>query len=156
MGIMRWACYNRLKELYPNVTLTYGYITKNTRITNGIKKTHAADAYCITGNTSAKRQQECYVQKFVRKSNRSLHKANLLKGGRRKANKAPTLVHGYRLFDKVSFDGRECFLFGRRRSGYFDLRTLDGTVVNRAASFKKLRLQEVSSTLLTERRTQGV
>ena len=156
MGIMRWACYNRLKELYPNVTLTYGYITKNTRITNGIKKTHAADAYCIPGNTSAKRQQECYVQKFVRKSNRSLHKANLLKGGRRKANKAPTLVHGYRLFDKVSFDGRKCFLFGRRRSGYFDLRTLDGTVVNRAASFKKLRLQEVSSTLLTERRTQGV
>ena len=34
MGIMRWAFYNRLKGLYQNVKLTYGYITKNTRIQN--------------------------------------------------------------------------------------------------------------------------
>ena len=26
MGIMRWAFYNKLKEIYPNVNLTYGYI----------------------------------------------------------------------------------------------------------------------------------
>ena len=32
MGIMRWAFYKRLKEIYPNVSLTYGYITKNPRI----------------------------------------------------------------------------------------------------------------------------
>src|SRR5690606_40145573 len=31
MGIMRWTFYNRLKNIYPNVELTYGYITKNTR-----------------------------------------------------------------------------------------------------------------------------
>jgi len=155
MGIMRWDCYNQLKELYPDVALTYGYITKNTRITKGIEKKHVADAYCITGNTGAKRQQECYIQKFVRKSNRSLHKANLLKRGRRKANKAETLVHGYRLFDKVSFEGRECFIFGRRNSGYFDLRTLDGMVISRSANVKKLKLIEASSTLLAERRTQG-
>lgn len=28
MGIMRWVFYNRLRKLYPNVSLTYGYITK--------------------------------------------------------------------------------------------------------------------------------
>lgn len=151
MGIMRWACYNRLKEIYPNVLLTYGYITKNTRIKNGISKTHTADAYCIAGNVNARRLDHVYLQKFVRRSNRSLHKANLLKGGIKKANKAPTLVAGYRLFDKVKYEGRECFIFGRRKSGYFDLRTLSGEVLSRSASVKKLKLLEVSSTLLVER-----
>lgn len=30
MGIMRWSFYNKLKELYPNASMTFGYITKNT------------------------------------------------------------------------------------------------------------------------------
>ncbi len=155
MGIMRWAFYNELKTRYPDVRLTYGYLTKNTRITNGINKTHAADAFCIAGNVHAKRIDVIYSQKFVRHSNRSLHKANLLKGGIRKANKAPTIVLGYRLFDKVSYQGRECFIFGRRQKGYFDLRLLDGTIIHRAASVKKLQLIEASRTLLTERRRQA-
>ena len=40
MGIMRWACYNELKTRYPNVSMTFGYVTKNTRIENGLPKTH--------------------------------------------------------------------------------------------------------------------
>lgn len=155
MGIMRWRFYEELKTSYPNVSLTYGYITKNSRIENGIEKTHAADAYCIAGNLSAKRLQDVYLQKFVRHSNRSLHKANLLKGGIKKANKAPTIVHGYRLFDKVRLFGQDCFIFGRRSTGYFDLRLLDGTVIHRSASCKKLKLLNVSSTVLVERRAQG-
>ena len=154
MGIMRWTLYNKLKELYPHVSLTFGYITKNTRISNNIEKGHGADAFCIAGNINAKRLDHIYSQKFVRHSNRSLHKANLLKGGIRKANKAPTLVHGYRIFDKVLFNKQECFIFGRRSTGYFDLRLLDGTVVHRSANYKKLRLLNVSATLLTERKRQ--
>ena len=155
MGIMRWAFYHRLKAQYPNASLTFGYITKNTRITNSIEKGHGADAFCIAGNINAKRLEHIYNQKFVRHSNRSLHKANLLKGGIRKANKAPMLVHGYRVFDKVLFDGRECFIFGRRATGYFDLRLLDGTVVHRSANYKKLMLLNASATLLTERKRQA-
>lgn len=151
MGIMRWAFYNQAKELYPNVRLTYGYITKNDRISHSIEKTHATDAYCISGNLKAKRISEIYIQKFVRHSNRSLHKANLLKGGRRKSNKAPALVHGYRLFDKVLYDDRECFIFGRRSTGYFDLRLLDGTTIHKSANCKKLKLINPAQTILTER-----
>ena len=55
MGVMRWFFYNKLKEKYPNVKNTYGYITKNTRIENKLPKTHNVDAYCITGNIEAKR-----------------------------------------------------------------------------------------------------
>lgn len=152
MGIMRWAFYNKLKELYQNVSLTYGYITKNTRITNNLQKEHRIDALCITGNPKAKQSDVWYKEKFVRKNNRSLDKANLLKGGKRKANKSPYIVCGYRLFDKVLHEGQECFVFGRRKSGYFDLRLLDGTKVHTSANCKRLTLLEVASGLLTERR----
>lgn len=54
MGIMRWALYDKLKELYPNVFMTFGYITKNTRIENGLPKEHYIDARCISGNPLAK------------------------------------------------------------------------------------------------------
>jgi len=55
MGIMRWALYDALKEGYASVSLTYGYITKNSRIQDGIAKTHATDAYCIAGKLTANR-----------------------------------------------------------------------------------------------------
>lgn len=155
MGIMRWAFYKRLKSQYPNVSLTFGYLTKNTRIVNNIEKSHAADAFCIAGHVAARRLNHFYIQKFVRHSNRSLHKANLLKGGIRKANKADRYVKGFQLFDKVRFDGTDCYIFGRRSTGYFDLRRLDGTVVHRSANYKKLMILNASATLLTERKRQA-
>jgi len=143
MGIMRWAFYNKIKKLYFNVSLTYGYITKNTRITNNLPKEHKVDALCITGNHLVKRLQDYYYIKQVRRHNRQIHKANILKGGIKKLNQAPYLVKGFRLFDKVQFEGIECFIFGRRSTGYFDLRRLDGTKVHRSASFKKLDILEI-------------
>jgi len=152
MGIMRWAFYDRLKALYPNVEATYGYLTKHARIGLGLEKTHKNDAYCISGNTSAERTTEWFSQRFVRRNNRQLHKATIGKGGIRKSNKAPYTVHGFRLFDRVRYDGKECFVFGRRASGYFDLRKLDGTKIHASAQSKKLRILEKSKTMLTERK----
>lgn len=153
MGIMRWVFYENLKIIYPNVNITYGYITKSTRIRNELPKEHRVDALCITGNPNVKRSDAWYYQKFVRKNNRSLHKANLLKGGKRKASKAPYLVHDYRLFDKVFSESKEWFVFGRRTSGYFDLRDLNGNKLNKGSySCKKIKLLELGRSLLTERR----
>ncbi|MGF7003657.1 hypothetical protein M2149_002059 [Lachnospiraceae bacterium PFB1-21] len=151
MGIMRWVFYNKLKEIYSNVSMTYGYITKHVRINNGLEKTHAVDARCISGNPLAKPLGIIYNQKFVRCNNRSLHKANPKKGVR-KSNQAPRYVFGYQLFDKVKFEDKECFVFGRRSSGYFDIRLLDGTSVHKSVGYKKIRLLEQRSSLLTERR----
>jgi N6-L-threonylcarbamoyladenine synthase len=76
------------------------------------------------------------------------------KGGIRKQNQAPYLVKGYRLFDRVAYCGNEYFIFGRRTSGFFDIRTLDGTKVNKGSiSHKKLRFLETPKTYLTERKT---
>lgn len=153
MGIMRWAFYGRLKELYPGmVSMTYGYITKNARIRHGLEKTHAVDARCISGHPEAECLGYWYFQQKVRCHNRKLHKANILKGGIRKSNQAPKEVFGFRLFDRVKYNGQECFVFGRRTKGYFDLRHLDGIKVSASASWKKIQLLERSGSTLTERR----
>lgn len=156
MGIMRWAFYDRIKETLTTMDIkvdkTYGYLTKNTRILNSLPKTHCADARCISGHPNAEPLDYYFYKKKVRCHNRQLHKATFLKGGVRKANQAQKEVRGFRLFDKVMFNGKECFIFGRRTSGYFVLRTLDGTKVHAAASYKKLRLLKRADTILTERR----
>ena len=152
MGIMRWAFYNKLKELYSNVKMTYGYITKNTRIVNKLPKEHRIDALCITGNPTVERLKYWYYIKKVRCHNRQIHKAKILKSGIKKLNQASYEVKGFRLFDKVKYKGQECFIFGRRSSGYFDLRKLDKTIIHRSANYKDLKLIRKAKSLLIERR----
>lgn len=154
MGIMRWTFCERLKEIYPNVSMTYGYITKNTRIENSLPKEHYVDARCISGNPLAEPLGYYFYQKKVRCHNRQIHKANILKGGIKKRNQAEYLVKGFRLFDKVEYDRQVGFIFGRRSSGYFDIRKLNGEVIHRSASCKKLKLLNTRKTLLLERRMQ--
>ena len=153
MGIMRWTFYNRLKEIYPNVRMSYGYITKNTRINAGLPKEHRIDALCIAGHPMAKLTNEWFYQKKVRCHNRQIHKCTTMKGGVRKKNQAPYIVKGFRLFDKVRYQGQECFIFGRRTTGSFDIRQLDGTKLSAGASCKKLYLLETRKPYLTERRS---
>ncbi len=152
MGIMRWSLYNKLKELYPNVELTYGYLTKHKRIEKGLSKEHYNDAYCIAANLDAKPLDSHIYQKKVRCHNRQIHKSNFLKGGKKKLNQAPYTVKDFRLFDKVKYQNTECFIFGRRTSGYFDLRKLDGTKIHPSASYKKLELLEARNNYLKEER----
>ena len=157
MGIMRWAFYNRLKELFAikgiPVTLTYGYITKNIRIKYGLPKEHFIDARCISGHPDAAPPKEVFYQKKVRCHNRQIHKLTINKGGTRKRNQAVYDIHGYHLFDKVRYQKKSYFIFGRRKNGFFDIRTLSGEKVNKGStSYKKLSLIEPKSYYLTERR----
>lgn len=154
MGIMRWAFYNRLKELYPNVHMTFGYITKNTRIENNLPKEHYIDARCISGNPLARPLGYYFYQKKVRCHNRQIHKFKILKNNIRKNNQAAYEVKSFRLFDKVKYQNQEYFVFGRRTSGFFDIRTLDGRKANNGSiSYEKLQLVEKAKYYLTERRT---
>ena len=156
MGIMRGTVLNRLRERHPElpVTNTYGYLTKHKRIVAGLPKTHCADAFCIAGVLDAKRRGEYLFQKQTRRHNRQIHKLTILKGGVRKRHQAPYLVHGFRLFDKVLCKGEVGFIFGRRSSGAFDVRRLDGTKISAGISYKKLSLLEKRKTFLTELRKE--
>lgn len=156
MGVMRWKFYEELKKIYPDVNMTYGYITKNTRIRNNLPKTHYVDARCISGNPLAEPSGYYYCWKKVRRHNRQIHKMNILKGGRRRRNQAEYLVKGFRLFDKVSYNGRPYFIFGRRASGFFDIRSLSGEKVNNGSvSCKKLKFLKTAKGYLTEARRQN-
>ena len=152
MGIMRWSVYNQLKQLYNDVRLTYGYKTKNTRIESGLSKEHFIDARCISGNPNAVSDGIVYYQKKVRCHNRQIHKYKINKGGVRKNNQAPYLVKGFRLWDKALYNREECFVQGRRSSGYFQLKRLDGTLISASVSCKKLKLVETAKHYITERR----
>ncbi len=146
MSTVRWMLVNELQELGYEVTPTYGYITKNNRISLGLPKSHINDAFVIAGGTSQERLSVCYSIQQVRKCNRKL-----FKGDRSHIkNTAPRFVHGFQRYDKVLWNNTECFIFGRRKKGYFDLRKLDGTKIHAAAKVKELTLLETSKTFLIE------
>jgi hypothetical protein len=152
MGIMRKTLVARLRaELTIPVYETYGYITKLTREQNSIAKSHTNDARCIAGCPMAEPCNTLYKSKAVRHHNRQIHKCKVNAGGIRKRNQAPYLVKGFRLWDKVLFQGEECFITGRRVSGSFMLKKMDGTVVNNGAGYKRLKLLEPTNHYIMER-----
>lgn len=156
MGIMRWAFYEQLKEEFADVSMAYGYITKMLRIKYGLPKAHHIDARCISGHPEAKPLGMYYYQKKVRCHNRQIHKMTILKGNVRKLNQSPYLVKGFRLYDKVEYQKKQYFIFGRRCSGYFDIRDLSGNKVNKGSiSYKKLKLIEPQRCYLIEIRKES-
>lgn len=139
MGIMRWKLMDILREKYGDrVSHTYGYLTKKTRIENGLPKEHTIDARCISGNPNAEECEKPYIIRKVRCHNRQLHKAKILKGGVRKANQAPKEVFGFRLWDSVMYNGQRCFVNARRLSGSFGLADVYGASVNPSIIYTKL------------------
>ena len=141
MSILRWKIVNRLRELGNIVSVTYGYITKSARIALKLEKSHTNDAYVIAGGTVQEKTGNNYFIKFVRKCNRSLFKANLLKGGKRRVNTIKR-AFGFSRWDKVVCGGVECFIHGLRSSGYFDIRRLTGEKINASVKHADLRLIE--------------
>jgi hypothetical protein len=148
MTIVRWKIVAALREAGNVADHSYGYLTKSGRIALGLEKSHLNDAFIIAGGTDQERLSPILSIRQVRKCNRKL-----FKGARSHIrNTGPRFLHGFQRFDKVVWNGIEAFLFGRRSTGYFDLRKLDGTKVCASAKAATLKLVERSSTLLTESR----
>lgn len=127
---------------------TYGYITKHNRISIGLPKSHANDAFVIASRVDRPRCQT-YQIKQVRKQNRKLFKGP--HSGVR--NTAARYIQGFQRYDKVRWKGQECFVFGRRTTGDFDVRLLDGTKVHAHAKAKDCVRLEGCKTLLTQTRS---
>lgn len=126
MSIMRWAVWNKLKELGVPLHMTFGYITAERRKQYGIEKSHRADARCISGFGGAAPADEWFAIKKVRCHNRQIHKQNPSKGGVRRLTQSWYVVRGFRLYDKVLAKGRLWYIAGRRQKGGFVLKDLDG------------------------------
>ena len=159
MGIMRRTFVERLRnELSVCVVETKGYITKATREKLLVlPKSHVNDALAIAHGKAGfncshlsmvTRQDKIYTIRPVRHHNRQIHKATILKGGYRKASQAPRYVFGFRLFDKVRWNGQDYFISARRNSGSFKLNRLDVATLKDGVSYKKIRLLERSNNYL--------
>ncbi|MFA4870994.1 MAG: RNA-guided endonuclease IscB [Pedobacter sp.] len=146
MSIIRWKLVDTLRDAGNIVNHTYGYITKFDRIALGLEKSHSTDAFIIAGGTMQERNSTSLLIKQVRKCNRKL-----FKGDRSHIkNTAARFIHGFQRYDKVFWNNIECFVFGRRKTGYFELRTLEGTKIHASAKAKELKLLETANTLLIE------
>jgi len=147
MSMVRWRMVTMLRDCGCRTEHTYGYLTKLGRRSLNLPKSHVNDAFVIAGGNVQERSSDLFTHQQVRKCNRKL-----FKGDRSHLpNTAPREVFGFRRFDKVRFNGTEGFIFGRRTTGYFDIRTLDGTKLHASAKHNDLVFLERASTLLTEK-----
>lgn len=135
MNIMRLDVYKQSKEKFENVHLTYGYLTKHTRIENGIEKTHCADAFCISKNVKAVRLGFYLKCRCLARHTRTLHVCNPKKGGIRRSAVASHWIGKSRLqkYDSVEWKGVQCFVFGST-NGRPVLRNIDGKSITPNAS----------------------
>ncbi len=135
MNILRWAVYERAKAEFGNVRMTYGYVTKHTRISNDIAKTHCADAFCISRNVTAIRSGSYMQCRCLPRHARALHVCNPKKGGVRRSAVASHWIGKSRLqrYDSVTWNGVKCFIFGST-NGRPVLRDIDGQLVTPTAS----------------------
>lgn len=154
MNIMRLAVYERAKAEFGNVHLTYGYITKHTRIENGIAKTHAADAFCIAKNVHARKLDSFFMCRCVPRHTRALHVANPKKGGIRRSAIASHKIGKscFQRFDMVRWKGRECFISGST-GGRPVLRDIEGIKMHdkQAVNVKTIKfLKRLKNNILVE------
>jgi len=122
MNAVRYKIVDELRSLDIPVEVTFGYKTKSKRISENLEKTHINDAYAMAGGRADMQRHSSYHIRQVRKSNRKLRK-----GKRSEISYVlPREVHGYRVYDKVKWNNCECFIIGRRKTGYFCLGDIKG------------------------------
>ena len=150
MNATRWALYDAIKRTYPNVKMTYGYITKYNRIQAGLPKSHHIDAKCITGFATVPSIDQTAVKLKMRRHNRQLHRAIFSKGHVRKTACLPTTVFGFQLYDLVLYNNHRYYIKSRRSSGSFALVSVEG-LKDENRMYKKLTLLAHTKAYLTNR-----
>ena len=95
MGIMRWAFYNRLKELYGNTILTYGYITKTTHGLNTVCQKHMPLMHFALRVIRKQKEQVAFsLKKRYAGTIAVCTRLRLVKAGYEKRTKPPTRFSG--------------------------------------------------------------
>ena len=148
MNATRWILYNTINEKYPNVKMTYGYITKYNRINASLPKAHHIDAKCITGFATIPSINQTVVKVKMRRHNRQLHRTTFSKGHVRKAACLPNIVFGFQLHDIVLFNNHYYYIKSRKSSGIFRLTSLEN-LKEENRTYKKLTLLAHTNAYLT-------
>lgn len=157
MNILQSFLPRELKKKYPNVSETYGYLTKTARINHDLPKEHYIDARCISGNPQACNDVNYIYRMWKnRNHNRQLHRDKIRKGGKRLSSKSPFLLFNFRLNDKVLFDKKICFISGRRTRGVFSIKNIYGDLIKDGIIYKKLKLIEKAKSYRIDQTKEAV
>ena len=73
MNAVRYQIYKAFQNIHNNVNVTYGSVTKRTRLNHNLTKTHANDAYCM-GEFHPKHRCKTIIYQKRRRNNRVLEK----------------------------------------------------------------------------------
>ena len=157
MNLIKDRILSELRNKFQDIPVrkTYGYITSYNRKKYNIDKSHANDAFIIAKNFNAKSLDDMFMGRQVRRHNRKIYKDNILKDNIRKLNQAPHLVFGYALNDRVKYNEIECFVHGRRSSGYFSLKDIDGNTIHNSAPVRKIKLISHENSIILKRITKS-
>lgn len=111
MSISRYRIVDGLRELFPDVRITYGYKTKVIRNIHHLPKTHSTDAFVIAGGTT---QDRCSEMNIIQK-----HKNNRSLGYQRKGFAPASRKQRYNIqpMDLVWIDGQEHIAKGMMNLG---------------------------------------
>ena len=158
INVVKNAMYRKAIQFLDgcSVCRTYRYVTKYRRINAGLENDSYTDYRVISGNLAAMASNSVFALRQIRRHNRQIHKANILKGGRLKKNQAPYLVFGYRLNDIVRFKSNRCIITGRRSSGSFALKDLETGDRYVAVSYKRLSLLQVCNRTVVFNQRRGM
>lgn len=118
---------NQLIKKYPNAKETFGYITKTNRRRLGLEKEHYFDAVAINNSNSRVEFKTNQVILFRCIADGDYQ---LSKGVRSEKRIHVRKIHGFRKFDKILYNGKEYFIMGRRKTGYFELMDIYGVNPN--------------------------
>ena len=148
MGIMRKTLVEELMSVYPNVEQTYGYITKTTRISNNLPKTHYIDARCISGNPTTESNVPVYNYKKIRRHNRKLYKETIKKDGDKEFDSTPYITNGFKMYDIVTYKktgNAIYYITSRYRDGGIDVQPFSNTGKKHQYKYNRLKLYQPSS-----------
>jgi len=120
MSTVKKMMIDRLRELYNNVEETFGYLTKEKRLSFGLEKSHFNDAFCIANGEN---QSRCLVRNLSqkRKNNRCLQIS-------RKKNGISIRKQRYLIQPKdlVRFEGKEYVSCGSQHYGEYVVVFING------------------------------
>ena len=158
INVVKNAVYRKAIQSLDGCSIcrTYRYITKYRRIAAGLENDGYTDYRVISGNLTAMASDNVFQLRQIRRHNRQIHKANILKGGRLKKSQAPYLVFGYRLNDIVRFKGNRCIITARRSSGSFALKDLETGDRHAAVSYKRLSLLQACNRAIVFNQRRGM
>ncbi len=66
---------------------------------------------------------------------------------------ATRLIKGFQILDKVLYNNKIAFIYGKRTTDYFKIVTIKGNTIHNSVDCTKLKLLEKAKTFLTIKRS---